>query len=34
MGFTSEAIMGKASFKGMMCCDMRCEMRVCFALPI
>ena len=29
-----EAIMGKASFNCMMCCDMRCEMRVRFALPI
>lgn len=34
IGFTSEAIMRRASFNCMMCCDMRCEMRVCFALPI
>ena len=34
IGFASEAIMGKASFNCMMCCDMRCEMRVRFALPI
>jgi hypothetical protein len=26
--------MPKLSFNHMMCCDMRCEMRVRFALPI
>ena len=26
--------MRQASFNCMMCCDMRCEMRVCFAVPI
>ena len=34
IGFYLEAIMRKGSFRHMMCCDMRCEMRVRFALPI
>ena len=34
IGFSLEAVMRKANFNCMMCCDMRCEMRVCFALPI
>ena len=30
----SEAVMRKASLIAMMCWDMRCEMRVRFAIPI
>ena len=34
IGFYSEASMRRASFNCMMCCDMRCEMRMRFAAPI
>ena len=34
IGFSLEAVMRKANFNRMMCCDMRCEMRMRFALPV